>query len=71
MRPTKNIHKWLFIRVYKPASHSDKEFTTRSNLIIDHYLPKYESLIFNEDFNLSTKTWYLDEVIQAYNLKTL
>ena len=63
--------RWLFISIYKPPSQSDNEFTNRSSLIIDYYLPKYQNLILIRDFNLSTENQHLDALIQAYNLNNL
>ena len=66
-----NKRRWLFIDIYKPPSQSDNEFTNRSSLIIDYFLPKYENLILIRDFNLSTENQHLDALIQAYNLNNL
>ena len=61
--------KWLFLGIYKPPSQNDIEFLKSIFLILDYYLPTYESFVVIGDFNQPVENSLLEAIIQAYNLK--
>ena len=61
--------KWLFLGIYKPPSQNDIEFLRSIFLILDYYLPTYESFVVISDFNQPVENSLLEAIIQAYNLK--
>ena len=64
-----NKRKWLFLGIYKPHFQNDIEFLRSIFLILDYYLPTYESFVVIVDFNQPVEKSHLEAIIQAYNLK--
>ena len=58
--------KWLLFSVYKPPIQSDSEFTEEIFTTMNHYIP---SLL--GDLNMTTENFYLNNLMQVFNLNAL